>query len=76
MEFAISLFEFVVVLNVSTYQCSILFDKMGSFNRKSEFRKIENLKKPAVKCEKFKILEFVTSKKSFGETEDRKIVRS
>ena len=32
--------------NVSTYQCSILFNNMGSFNRKSEFRKTENIDKP------------------------------
>ena len=32
--------------NVSTYQCSILFKNMGSFNRKSEFRKVENKDKP------------------------------
>ena len=29
--------------NVSTYQCSILFNNTGSFNRKSEFRKAENI---------------------------------
>ena len=32
--------------NVSTCQCSILFNNMGSFNRKSEFRKAENIVKP------------------------------
>ena len=32
--------------NVSTYQCSILFNNMGSFNRKTEFRKAENIDKP------------------------------
>ena len=32
--------------NVSTYQCSILFNNMGSYNRKSEFRKAENKDKP------------------------------
>ena len=32
--------------NVSTYQCSILFNNTGSFNRKSDFRKVENMYKP------------------------------
>ena len=36
----------VDLLNVSTYQCSIVFNNMGSFNRKSEFRKAENMDKP------------------------------
>ena len=31
------------VSNMSTYQCSILFNNMGSFIQKSEFRKPENL---------------------------------
>ena len=32
--------------NVSTNQCSILFNNMGSFNRKSEFLKAETIDKP------------------------------
>ena len=32
----------VDIYSVSTYQCSILFNNMGSFNRKSEFPKAEN----------------------------------
>ena len=36
----------VDLLNVSTYQRSIIFNNMGSFNRKSEFRKDENMDKP------------------------------
>ena len=32
--------------NEPTYQCSILFNNVGSFNRKSEFRKAENIEKP------------------------------
>ena len=41
--------------NVSTYQCSILFNNMGSFNRKSEFRKSENMDKLASPHEKFNV---------------------
>ena len=41
--------------NVSTYQRSILFNNMGSFNRKSGFRRPENLNKPIVNGEKYKI---------------------
>ena len=41
--------------NVPTNQCSILFINMGSFNRKSEFRKPENLNKPIAKGEKYNI---------------------
>ena len=33
----------VDLYNVSTNQCSILFNNMGSFNQKSEFRKSENM---------------------------------
>ena len=33
----------VDLYNVSTYQCIIIFNNMGSFNRKSEFRKAENM---------------------------------
>ena len=32
----------VDLYNVSTFQCSMLFNNMGSFNRKCEFRKAEN----------------------------------
>ena len=38
--------------STSSYQCSILFNNMGSFNRKSEFRKSENVGKPLTKKEK------------------------
>ena len=31
------------LFNVSTYQCSIFFNNMGSFHRKSPFRKAENV---------------------------------
>ena len=41
----------VELFNVSTYQCSILFDNMASFYRKSEFQKPENLNKPMIKGE-------------------------
>ena len=41
--------------NVSTYQCSILFNNMGSFNRKSEFRKAENIDEPIASKEKFDV---------------------
>ena len=41
--------------NMSTYQCSILFNNMGSFNRKSEFREAENMCKPVSPNEKFNV---------------------
>ena len=41
--------------NVSTYQCSILFNNMGSLNRKSEFRKVENMYKPVSPNVKFSV---------------------
>ena len=41
--------------NVSTYQCSILFNNMGSFSQKSEFRKAENMDKRSSSNEKFNI---------------------
>ena len=41
--------------NVSTYQCSILLNNMGSFNRKGEFRKAENMDKPISLNEKFNV---------------------
>ena len=43
----------VDLYNVSSYQCSILFNNMGSFNRKNEFRKAENMYKPVSPNEKF-----------------------
>ena len=45
----------VELCNVPTYQCSILFNNMGWFNRKSEFRKPQNLNKPVAKGEKFNV---------------------
>ena len=41
--------------NVSTYQCSILFNNMGSCNRKSECRKAENIDKPIPSNEKYHV---------------------
>ena len=41
--------------SVSTCQCSIRFNDMGSFNRKSEFGKAENMDKPVTQCEKFNV---------------------
>ena len=41
--------------NVSAYQCSILFNNMGSFNWESEFRKVENMDKTVTKGEKFNV---------------------
>ena len=41
--------------NLPTYQCSILFINMRSFNRKSEVRKPQNLNKPNAKGEKFNV---------------------
>ena len=57
----------VELFNVSTYQRSIFFNNFGSFNRKSEFRKPENLNKPVTKGEKFKITE-LSVPKEFWET--------
>ena len=45
----------VELYNVPTYQCSILFNKKGSFNQKSEFRKPQNQKKPVAKDEKYNV---------------------
>ena len=45
----------VDLYNVSTYQCSILFNNMGSFNRKGEFRKAEKMDKPISSNKKFKV---------------------
>ena len=39
--------------STSSYQCSILFNNMGSFNRRSEFRRSENVGKPLEEKEKF-----------------------
>ena len=47
----------VDLYSVSTYQCSILFNNMGSFNRKSEFWKRENLNKPITKGDEFNVAE-------------------
>ena len=57
----------VELFNVSTYQRSIFFDNLGSFNRKSEFRKPENSNKTITKGEKFKITE-LSVLKEFWET--------
>ena len=56
----------VELFNVSTYQCSILFNNMGSFNRKSEFWKPENLNKPIFKGEKLNISELSHLKEFWG----------
>ena len=40
---------------VSTYQCSILFNNMGSLNWKSEFRKSDNVDKPISPKERFNV---------------------
>ena len=41
--------------HMSTYQCSILFNNMGSFSRKSEFRKSHNLSNPIAKNERYNV---------------------
>ena len=56
----------VELLNVPTYQCSILFNNMSSFNRKSEFRRPENLNKPITKGEKFNVADLSPLTKSWG----------
>ena len=45
----------VDLYNVSTYQCRILLNNMGSLNQKSEFRKTENMDKPFFPQEKFNV---------------------
>ena len=42
---------------VSTYQCSIVFKNMGSFDRKIEFRRVENMHKPITPQEKSNVTE-------------------
>ena len=49
----------VDIYNVSTYQCSIFFNNMGSFNRKNEFRRVENMHKPFPPQEKFNVADDV-----------------
>ena len=41
--------------NLSTYQCRFVFNNVGSFNRKSEVRKPQNLNKPNAKGEKLNV---------------------
>ena len=41
--------------HMSTYQCSIFFNNMVSFNRKGELRKPQNLSKPIAKNERFNV---------------------
>ena len=45
----------VDLCNLSTYQCSILFNNMGCFSWKSEFRKAENIDKPISSNEMFNV---------------------
>ena len=52
--------------NVSTYQCCVLFNNVGSFNRKSDFQKPENLNEPIAKCEKINIAELSLLKEFCG----------
>ena len=52
--------------NVPTYQCSILFNNMGSFNRKSEFQRPENLNKPITKGEKFNVADLSLLREFWG----------
>ena len=47
----------IAIHSLSTYQCGILFNNMGSFSRKSEFQKAENLGKPVTKDENFNVAE-------------------
>ena len=56
----------VELFNVSTYQYSFIFNNIGSFNRKSEFRKPENLNKTITKGEKFNIAELSLLKEFWG----------
>ena len=45
----------VDLFNVPTYQCSILFNNMCSFNQKSEFWRPEDLNRPIAKSDKFNV---------------------
>ena len=53
----------VELFNVPTYQCSILFNNMGSVNQKSEFRRPVNLNKPYYQRSKVQCRRFVTSQR-------------
>ena len=56
----------VEIYNVPTYQCSILFNNVVSFNRKSEFRKPQNLNKPIAKSEKFSVTDLSPLREFWG----------
>ena len=56
----------VELFNVPTYQCSTLFNNLGSFNRMSEFWKQENLNEPIAKGVKFNIAEVSLLKDLLG----------
>ena len=56
----------VELCNVPTYRCSILFNNIGSFNRKSEFRKPENLNKPVAKGEKLNVADLSLLQEFWG----------
>ena len=53
--------------NVPTYQCSILFNNVGYFKRKSDFRRPENLNKPIAKGEKSNITDLSFLPRILGE---------
>ena len=61
----------VELCNVPTYQCSILFNNIGSINRKSEFRKPENLNKPVSTKVKSSISPICHFSENSGETTTR-----
>ena len=56
----------VELFNVPTYQCCILFNNMGSFSRKSEFRRPENLNKPITNGEKFNVADLTFLREFWG----------
>ena len=56
----------VELFNVPTYQCSILFNNMGSFNWVGEFRRPENLNKPITKGEKFNVAHLTLLRELWG----------
>ena len=56
----------VELCNVPTYRCSILFNKKGSFNWKSEIRKPQNLNKPDAKGEKFNVADLSLLQEFWG----------
>ena len=56
----------VELLYVPTYKWSILFNNIGSYNRKSEFRKPDNLNKAITKGENYNVADLSILRESMG----------